>query len=76
MEKKVIFKLQSLVQKHDLSVREMSRLTDIPRPSLSKLMNQKMQNIHLPHILRIADVFNVNDIREIIDLEDIHTKSL
>ncbi|WP_026574237.1 helix-turn-helix domain-containing protein [Bacillus sp. UNC438CL73TsuS30] len=73
MEKKVTVKLQNIVQKHDVSIREMSRLTDIPRPTLSKLMNQKAQNIHLPHILRIADVFNVNDIREIIDLEEINT---
>ncbi|MGG1397330.1 helix-turn-helix transcriptional regulator [Bacillus salipaludis] len=73
MEKKVTVKLQNIVQKHDLSLREMSRLTDIPRPTLSKLMNQKMQYIHLPHILRIADVFGVDDIREIIDLEKINT---
>ncbi|OIK09405.1 transcriptional regulator [Bacillus sp. MUM 116] len=73
MEKKVIVKLKSFVEKHDLSIREMSRLTDIPRPTLSKLRDQKRQNIHLNHILRIATAFNINDIREIIDLEDIHT---
>lgn len=69
MEKKLTFKLHNIVQKYNISIRELSRLTDIPRSTLSKLMNQKIQNIHIPHLLRIADVFGINDIREIIDLE-------
>ena len=69
MEKTVTVKLHNIVQKYNISIRELYRRTDIPRSSLSKLMSQKVQNIHIPHILRIADVFGINDIREIIDLE-------
>ncbi|MDQ6594973.1 helix-turn-helix domain-containing protein [Bacillus salipaludis] len=76
MEKKVIVKLQSLLQEHNMSSRELSRLTDVPRSTIRKLIRQEIQNIHLNHISRICAFFGINDIREIIDLVDISTESL
>ncbi|MGP3610346.1 helix-turn-helix domain-containing protein [Anoxybacteroides rupiense] len=71
MAKKVIVKIRDLVQSKGISLRELSRLTDIRHAALSELANQKRQNINFRHIERIADTFNIDDIREIIDLIDV-----
>jgi putative transcriptional regulator len=70
MGKKVIVKIRELTKKRGISLRELSRLTDIRHAALSELANQKRQNINFSHIERIADAFDINDIREIIDLID------
>lgn len=70
MAKKVIVKIIELLKARDISLRELSRLTDIRHAALSELANQKRQNINLSHIERIADTFEIDDIREIIDLID------
>ncbi|KKX55083.1 helix-turn-helix domain-containing protein [Brevibacillus borstelensis] len=70
MGKKVIVKIPELLRKKGISLRELSRLTDIRHAALSELANQKRQNINFQHIERIADTFKIDDIREIIDLVD------
>lgn len=70
MGKKVIVKIPELLRKKGISLRELSRLTDIRHAALSELANHKRQNINFQHIERIADAFNIEDIREIIDLLD------
>jgi len=69
MDKKVIVKIKELLAKHNLSLRELSRLTDIRHAALSELSNQKRENINFNHIEKIADALEINDIREIIDFE-------
>lgn len=71
MTKKVIVKISALIKSKGISLRELSRLTDIRHAALSELANQKRQNINFQHIERIAETFNIKDIREIIDLVDI-----
>lgn len=54
---------------NNLTLRQLSLLTDIRHPTLSQLGNQKRQNINFGHIERIADALNIHDIREIIDFD-------
>ncbi|MGJ7920818.1 helix-turn-helix domain-containing protein [Neobacillus sp. LXY-4] len=70
MGKKVVVKIHHLIKNKNMSLRELSRKTDIRHAALSELANQKRQNIHMGHIERIAESLNINDIREIIDLEE------
>ncbi|MBC1935940.1 helix-turn-helix transcriptional regulator [Listeria grandensis] len=70
MEKVVVVNLKSLVEKHGISMKELSRLADIEPAILSKLVNNKRQSIYFDHIARIADALDVKDIREIIDIEE------
>ncbi len=51
-------------------MRELSRLTDIRHAALSELSNQKRENINFRHIEKIAEALEIEDIREIINLED------
>ncbi|MGG4497660.1 helix-turn-helix domain-containing protein [Brevibacillus reuszeri] len=74
MGKKVIVKIPELLKRKAISLRELSRLTDIRHAALSELANQKRQNINFQHIERIADTFEIKDIREIIDLIDTEDK--
>ena len=69
LEKKVIIKIKQLTEQHQISIRELSRLTDIRHAALSELANGKRQNINFGHIERIAEAFNIEDIREIIDFK-------
>ncbi|WP_244856880.1 helix-turn-helix transcriptional regulator [Oceanobacillus sp. J11TS1] len=53
-----------------ISLRELSRLTDIQHATLSELSNHKRENINFYHIEKIAEALGIHDIREIIDLID------
>lgn len=70
MSKKVIVKINELLQQENISLRELSRLTDIRHAALSELANQKRQNINFSHIEKIADALNIEDIRDLITIED------
>ena len=70
MQKKVTVKIKELTEKHNISIRELSRLTDIRHATLSELANEKRQNINFGHIERIAEAFDIEDIREIIDFKN------
>ncbi len=63
-------KIKQLLNDHNLSLRELSRLTDIRHAALSELANGKRQNINFNHIERIAEALEIRDIREIIDLNE------
>ncbi|WP_054708517.1 helix-turn-helix transcriptional regulator [Bacillus sp. JCM 19041] len=62
-------KIRELLEEHRLSLRELSRLTDIRHAALSELANGKRQNINFSHIEKIAEALEIEDIREIIDLD-------
>ncbi|UNT55630.1 helix-turn-helix domain-containing protein [Lysinibacillus capsici] len=68
MTRKVKVKIHELVNQRGISLRELSRLTDIRHAALSELANQKRQNINFSHIEKIADTLELDDIREIIDI--------
>jgi putative transcriptional regulator len=67
---KVVIKIHDLMNKTGLSLREIGRRTDIGHSALSAMGQQKRSYIYLEHIVRIAETFNIKDIREIIDIEE------
>lgn len=69
MQKKVVINIKDLLIEHNISLRELSRLTDIRHAALSELSNQKRENINFRHIEKIAEALNIDDIRKIIDLK-------
>lgn len=69
MEQKVVVKIKDLLVKHNISLRELSRLSDVRHAALSELSNQKRKSINFKHIEKIADALHITDIREIIDFE-------
>lgn len=65
---KIVVRIPELLEVHNISLRELSRLTDIRHATLSELQNGKRENINFGHIERIAGALNITDIRKIIDL--------
>lgn len=68
MGKKVVVKIADLVKTHQISLRELSRRSDVRHAALSELSNGKRESINFSHIERIAEALNIEDIREIIEL--------
>ncbi|ETC91993.1 hypothetical protein T481_09180 [Enterococcus faecalis PF3] len=54
-EKTLEIKIHALLNKHDVSLSELSRLTDIEVARLSELANGKRQRIQIDHLIRIAE---------------------
>lgn len=71
MAKKVVVKIPALLKRHGISLRELSRLSDVRHAALSELSNGKRENINFSHIEKIADALGISDIREIIDLDEV-----
>ncbi|CAN7225026.1 helix-turn-helix domain-containing protein [Rossellomorea sp. LjRoot5] len=67
---KVTIKIRSLLEERGMSLRELSRITDIRHAALSELQNGKRESINFGHIERIAQALGITDIRDIIDLTD------
>lgn len=70
MAKKVIIKIGQLTKSRKLSLRELSRLSDVRHAALSELANGKRESISFAHIERIAQALDIDDITEIIDIVD------
>lgn len=71
---KIEINIKQLIAKHNVSLRELARLSDINHATLSNLANGRRKNIHFAHIERIADALNISDIREIINLNETEDK--
>ena len=74
MTRRVKINIHELIKQKGISIRELSRLTDIRHAALSELANQKRENINFSHIERIANTLELDDIREIIELIKIEEK--
>ncbi|MHC5217945.1 helix-turn-helix domain-containing protein [Enterococcus sp. LJL128] len=68
MRYKVQIELKELVKERGISLRELARLSDIEPSIINKLANGKREKIYLPHIERIADALDIDDISKIIKL--------
>ena len=68
--KKFIIKIPELTKQYGISIRELSRISDVRHAALSELSNGKRSNINFSHIEKIADALGISDIREIIDFID------
>lgn len=72
MKEKVLeIKIRDLINKHNISLSELSRLSDIEVARLSELANGKRQRIQINHLIRIAEALDIDDIGEIIQLKNI-----
>jgi DNA-binding Xre family transcriptional regulator len=66
------FQIEHLKQKANVSsISELAEVVDIRRATLSELANGKRQRIQFDHIEKIAEKLDIEDIREIIDFDDI-----
>lgn len=70
-EKTLEIKIHSLLKKYNISLSELSRLSDIEVARLSELSNGKRQRIQINHLIRIAEALDIDDIGEIIQLKNI-----
>lgn len=70
MAKKVVVRISELTKAHNMSLRELSRLSDVRHAALSELSNGKRESINFQHIERIAEALNITDIRKIIEIVD------
>jgi putative transcriptional regulator len=70
MPKRVRVKIKELLEKEGISLRQLGERADIRHAALSELSNKKRKFIYIEHIERMVNEFNIEDIREIIDLED------
>lgn len=68
--KRVVIKISELIKSRNISLRELSRLSDVRHAALSELANGKRESISFSHIERIAEALNISDIREIIEVVD------
>lgn len=70
-EKTLEIKIHDLISRHNISLSELSRLSDIEVARLSELANGKRQRIQINHLIRIAEALDIDDIGEIIQLKNI-----
>lgn len=72
MKEKILeIKIHDLISKHNISLSELSRLSDIEVARLSELANGKRQRIQIDHLIRIAEALDIDDVGEIIQLRNI-----
>ncbi|MBO0487009.1 helix-turn-helix domain-containing protein [Vagococcus fluvialis] len=69
MAYKVKFNIKVLAEKHNISLRELARLSNIEPSIINKMANNKRNSIYLEHIERIAETLDIEDLSEIIYLE-------
>ncbi|CAM3923900.1 helix-turn-helix domain-containing protein [Mesobacillus zeae] len=70
MERKVKVNIDKLLQEYNLSLRELSRLTNIRHAVLSELKNGKRSSMHFSHIEKIANALNIDSVCEIMEFEE------
>jgi transcriptional regulator with XRE-family HTH domain len=68
MEKKVIVCLKELTHSKGISLRELARLSDIEPSIINKLAKNKHERIYQPHIERIAESLDIDDINLILKI--------
>lgn len=64
-------KIHNLLKEYNISLSELSRLSDIEVARLSELANGKRQRIQINHLVRIAEALDIDDISEIIQLKNV-----
>lgn len=69
MVREIEIKLQRLLLDHKMTYQELSKLTGLSTRTISELVNNKQERISKEAICKIADVFDLEDIREIIDFK-------
>jgi len=70
MKKKFVAKINELCESEGISLNDLSKLTKIQYEALNDFANKRGKGFNLGYVERIADVLNIKDIREIIDIVD------
>ncbi|ALC85725.1 hypothetical protein AM499_07730 [Bacillus sp. FJAT-22090] len=70
MVREIEIKLQRLLLNHKMTYQELSKLTGLSTRTISELVNNKQERISKEAICKIAEVFELEDIREIIDFKN------
>lgn len=71
MEYKIKFRLKELVKEHDISLRELARLSDIEPSIINKMANNRRNSVYFQHLERIAESLNLDSLDQIIYFEKI-----
>lgn len=71
MVREIEIKLQKLLLDHKMTYLELSKITGLSTRAISDMVNNKQERILKDAIIKIADAFNIEDIREIIDFKEI-----
>ncbi|WP_338452565.1 helix-turn-helix transcriptional regulator [Niallia oryzisoli] len=69
MERNVVINIKDLLAKYNISLRELSRRTDIRHAALNELANNEREFVYLNHLKKIADALDIDDMNEIIYFE-------
>ncbi len=67
---KVRIKLASLLEERNMSQRELSRLTEVRRPTITDMCNQNATQIPLDNLAKICEVLKV-DISQVLELYEV-----
>lgn len=70
-EKKIVININQLLNKHDISLRELGRLADIDISALSTLNRGLRKRVDLGHLQRIAEALDINDMNEILKIVNV-----
>lgn len=70
-EKRIEIKINDLIAKHNISLRELGRLADIDISQLSPISRGMRKRIDLGHLQRIAEALDINDMNEILSIVDV-----
>lgn len=70
MKYEIEIKLQKLLLDNKMTYQELSNQTGISLRTISMLVNNKMERIPKGALCKIADVFELADIQEIIDFKN------
>lgn len=69
MAREIEIKLQQLLLDHKMTYKELSKVTGLSTRAISEMVNNKQERILKEAIIKIADTFEIDDIREIIDFK-------
>lgn len=69
MGREIEIKLQQLLLDHKMTYKELSKITGLSTRAISEIVNNKQERILKEAIIKIADTFEIDDIREIIDFK-------
>ncbi|MER2111144.1 MAG: helix-turn-helix transcriptional regulator [Solibacillus isronensis] len=69
MVREIEIKLQQLLLNHKMTYQELSKITGLSTRAISEMVNNKQERILKEAIVKIADTFEIEDIREIIDFK-------
>lgn len=69
MAHEIEVKVKALLKENKMEQKELSALTGLSQRTISELANNKMERIPKTALCKIADVFDLNDIRDLIDFK-------